>query len=128
MRKSGLGWNIESTPFTYSVELTESSMASVGLRVCRPPNVAQLTSDSDIRNWLDRVSASVVRSLTTQEKIRMINRLLDGWISNADVKGIEKICSNVASPGERAAISRAIAPRETSISDHGQRARVRAAL
>jgi hypothetical protein len=125
--RHGIGQYSESTPFTYSVVLSDPELIALGLRVCKAP-VVQLKSDTEIRDWLARTPPIVIRSLPAQEKIRMINRLLDGWISDADVKGIDKICANAANSSELAAIRVAIQPRETSISDLGQRTRVRVAL
>jgi len=58
----------------------------------------------------------------------MINRLLDGWTSDADVNAIERICNSVNTAQEMRTIYYAISPRETSISDIGQRIKVRIAL
>jgi hypothetical protein len=87
-----------------------------------------LRSDTDIRYWLAQHNLTDIGAIPVREKIRMINRLLDGWISDDDVAGIARLCRSVTSTIESAEIRRAISPRESSISDHGQRIRVRSSL
>lgn len=87
-----------------------------------------LRSDTDIRYWLAQHNLTDIGAIPVREKIRMINRLLDGWISDDDVAGIARLCRSVTSAIESAEIRRAISSRESSISDLGQRTRVRYSL
>ncbi len=61
------------------------------------------------------------------KKIAAINSLLDWWVSDADLDHIENIWRGVV-PDQKPHIRAAIMPRITSLSDHGQRARLRAIL
>ena len=58
----------------------------------------------------------------------MINRVMDGWVSDEDVDAIEKICASVGSSGELDEIRARVYPRTIELSDFGQRTRVRIAL
>ncbi|HPZ42598.1 MAG TPA: DUF4157 domain-containing protein [Bacillota bacterium] len=87
-----------------------------------------LFSDTEIRGWLKKGSPYVIQGLPVHEKIRLINRLLDGWISEEDVSAIERICRSVVSKEEALEINKAIKPRIHRIQNLGQRARVRYAL
>ena len=88
----------------------------------------RLKSDTEIRNWLSQADPSLIKRIPTQEKIRLINRLLDGWLSNEDVQGIAAICTNVASSEELSQIRNAIQPRLSSIGNLEQRTRIRVFL
>jgi len=87
-------------------------------------------SDADIRYWILKFKdkPGAIGSINVQEKIRMIKRLMGGWISDKDISVIELICKSVTSTGESAEIRRSIRPMETSISNFGQRMQVRVAL
>jgi len=71
-----------------------------------------LTSDSDIRDWARNTSSATIGELPSWEKIRQINRLLDGAVSDQDMAAIEKICASVLSGGEMREINRAVHRRE----------------
>jgi Domain of unknown function (DUF4157) len=86
-----------------------------------------LRSDSDIRPWIDGHSGSVILGITTSEKVRLVNRLLDGWVSDDDITAIEKIVAN-ASATDKTALRRAIEPRIGSLSSITQRTRLRLVL
>jgi hypothetical protein len=63
-----------------------------------------------------------------KEKIKVINDLLDGWVSDNDLEAIRTVFGTVESPEDKQAIREAIAPRVTELVDHGQRARLRLIL
>ena len=87
-----------------------------------------LTSDTKIREWVAAQSTSDIAALPTVEKIRLLNRLLDGWISDDDVAAFEKICGSVDTSAEQSALQKALGRREYSISNQDQRARIHKAL
>ncbi len=86
-----------------------------------------LRSDSDIRSWIADHGGSVILGIPTSEKIRLVNRLLDGWVGDDDITAIEKILANV-SAADKTALRRAIEPRIRSLSSITQRTRLRLAL
>jgi hypothetical protein len=84
--------------------------------------------DTVIRQWVSDQDLQSIGRQPTQEKVRMINRLLNGWVSDDDVAAIERICRSVTYEDEMEEIRGAIEPRVTELSNFGDRARVRAAL
>jgi hypothetical protein len=94
-----------------------------------PGIIAGLFNDDDqIRDWVSRQSLDAIGRQPASEKIRMIDTLLNGWISDDDVVAIERICSSVPSSAEMARIRGAITPRTIEITSFRQRTRVRIAL
>jgi len=94
-----------------------------------PGIIASLFNDDDqIRDWTARQSLDAIGRQPAAEKIRMINTLLNGWISDDDVVAIERICTSVTSSTEMSQLRRAITPRITEMNSIGQRTRVRLAL
>lgn len=87
-----------------------------------------LKGDSEIRDWVSTHSTSDIALLPTPEKIRLLNRLLDGWVSDDDVAAFEKICGSVDSATEQSALRNALGPREASLTNEAQRARIHKAL
>jgi hypothetical protein len=87
-----------------------------------------LSTDEGIRNWVNARALAVIGDLPTAEMIRMINRLLDGWVSDEDIDVIDKICRSVRTFAQMARIRAAIQPRILDLTDIGQRTRVRIAL
>jgi hypothetical protein len=87
-----------------------------------------LASDSDIRDWVSTHNTADIAALSTSEKIRLLNRLLDGWISDEDVAAFEKICSSVDTLAEQLALRTALGPRENDIRSPAQRNRIHMAL
>lgn len=87
-----------------------------------------LKSDADIIHWINENKLRDISTISVNEKIRMINRLLDGWISKEDMDAIEKICSSINTEGEMRAIEREIGPRATELQGFGQRMQLRIAI
>ncbi|MFQ5434525.1 MAG: hypothetical protein ACE5FD_06585 [Anaerolineae bacterium] len=80
--------------------------------------------------WLNLFLEQYEQALQGSEidkKIAAISALLDWWVSDEDLDQIENIWRGVA-PDEKPHIRAAINPRITSLSDHGQRARLRGIL
>jgi hypothetical protein len=93
-----------------------------------------LTSDTDIRTWIlyhgapPAPAADPVQLLPTGEKLRLINRLLDGWVAEGDIAAVERICGSVNNQFEMDLVKKQISPRESSLHNDAQRARLHAAL
>ena len=87
----------------------------------------RLESDTEIRRVLGAADAGTVQRIPVAEKIRVINRLLDGWVSDEDLETIRVVCRNAA-PGELQQIRRAIEPRAVTLTDLGQRSTLRMIL
>jgi hypothetical protein len=87
-----------------------------------------LTDDDQIRLWVLRHKAIEIGALSTATKIQMINTLLDGWISDDDVRTIESICDAIKSKIESTQVKQALEARLLTITDLGQRTRVRAVI
>ena len=86
-----------------------------------------LKSDSDIRDWIGAHDAATISRIPTSEKLRLINRLLDGWVSDDDVAAVKKILANLAD-ADKAAVLALIERRVNELSSAGQRSELRAAL
>ena len=87
-----------------------------------------MTSDTAIRNYVLGHSLADVGRIPLVEKLRLINRLLNGWVAPEDTEAITRICRSVITPQEMAVIRRAIAPRVIELLDYGQRIEIRDAL
>ena len=82
-----------------------------------------LTDDDSIRRWVAIHSIFEIRALSTSIKIKMIARLMSGWISDDDMDAIGRICGSVVSGAESKAIQDSVNLLDfTSI---GQRTRMR---
>ena len=84
-----------------------------------------LTDDDQVRLWVTRHSAAEIGALSTPTKIQMINTLLDGWVSDADISSIEMITTAVTSPLESTAVKRALSARVADLSHTGHRTQIR---
>jgi hypothetical protein len=96
----------------------------------------RLTSDTEIRAWVAAHDAipipgkqgQTISTLPADEKIRLLNRLLDGWVSDDDVAAFEKICSSITNAAERKMTQDQVGPRENDLKSADQRTRVHNAL
>ena len=92
----------------------------------KKPDLEWLNDDDDIRDWVDKRSLADIGRLSTDIKIRAIQGLMSGWISDSDVETITKISRSVATKNEADAIRRKVDVLQmTSI---GQRTKVRVAF
>jgi len=89
--------------------------------------VAMLRSDTEIRDWVAAHSKETIAEVATDMKIRLLNRLLDGWVSDEDMAAVRAICGSVSSPAESSPIRAAIEPRAIELG-FGNRARLRVFL
>lgn len=76
-----------------------------------------LTSDADLRNAIAGASTAELSRIPVAEKIRVINRLLDGWVSDDDMKAIETLCASVASAAEMTVMNHALHHREGELNE-----------
>lgn len=72
-------------------------------------------SDTQIRNWVGAADPKVIVALLTAEKVRLINRLIDGWVAEGDIAGVERICNAVISAVEMKTIRDEVGGREKSL-------------
>src|SRR5581483_3888770 len=86
-----------------------------------------LMGDTEIRNALIAADAEKIARIPVGEKIRIINRLFDGWVSDADIEGIRKIYKNTPS-GQQPTVKQAIEQRIPDLTSIGQRTMVRVIL
>jgi hypothetical protein len=107
----------ESNPNRRTIESTDFGGGSAGL-----------TGDSEIRSFVRTQRAEVLRALPASEKIRFINRLLSGWISDDDVNAVVTICNNAQSPAELSSIAAGVADAVNGMHSDSQQARVRRAV
>ena len=63
-----------------------------------------------------------------KEKIKLVNELLNGWVTDDDLESIRAIFSSIDDKEGKQAIREAVAPRVTELIDHGQRAKLRLIL
>ena len=90
-------------------------------RLASPRGVLQrqatqtLTGDTEIREWLRDHSYADIGNLPEAEKLRLINRLLKGWVSDDDLTAIHWVCGGVTDRSEMARIDAAIRPQVKSL-------------
>jgi len=86
----------------------------------------QLTPNGDTRarEWVARQPAAALVDMPLEEKVRMVGRLLDGWVSGDDLDAIERLYRN-SSATDKAALAVVIAPRIRSLISPWQQARLR---
>jgi hypothetical protein len=82
--------------------------------------------DDQVRAWIARHRPPQIASLPTDSKVQMIRTLLGGWISDADVNAMVRICESIIDPAESPAIRRALDI--TNFSNLMHRLRIRNAL
>jgi hypothetical protein len=82
-----------------------------------------LTSDSDIRDFVSTQRPEILNALAGAEKVRLVTRLFNGWMSDDDIDAIERIYNN-STNAQKAQIRGAINIDDLTSAD--QRARLRA--
>ncbi|HEV3037646.1 MAG TPA: hypothetical protein VHA33_07670 [Candidatus Angelobacter sp.] len=65
-----------------------------------------LTSDTDIRQAIATATSAELSRIPVAEKIRVINRLLDGYFSDDDLEAIETLCASIPTSAEMAAVNK----------------------
>jgi hypothetical protein len=86
----------------------------------------QLTPNGDerAREWAAKQPPAALRDMPLAEKLRMIHRMLDGWVSAEDMDGIARLVAN-STPADKAVIRTSVLPRETSLYSFYQRTQLR---
>jgi hypothetical protein len=87
-----------------------------------------LTGDTEIRNWVAAHPDSDLRRIPSAERNRMASRLFDGWVSDDDINAVLTLRRTAPNDSDRNAIDSVIRSRVDSLSDFGQRGRLRAVL
>ena len=64
------------------------------------PNPYWMNDDDHIRDWVNAHSNADIANLSTTIKLRAIKTLMGGWISDADMSAIGKICGVVTTKAE----------------------------
>jgi hypothetical protein len=90
------------------------------------PSEWWFNDDDQIRDWVNHHPLRDITAMSGTSKLRMIKTLMGGWVSEADVAAIVRICSSVEKHAEAETI-RAGVP-TTDLENFGQRTRVRIAL
>lgn len=86
---------------------------------------SSVTTDDGVRDFVSTQRPEIIRSVSAAEKVRMTGLLLSGWVTDADLNALQVIVNN-ASAAELDAIRASVRP--TSLSDMGQRIRLRLML
>ena len=74
-----------------------------------------LQSDTEIRDWASAHSAADVTPLPSGENVRLLNRLLNGWVTDDVVAGFEKICSGITAARERKSVQDQVGRRKNDL-------------
>jgi uncharacterized protein YukE len=92
-------------------------------------NIPTVFSDDDqVRDWVSRSDPAEVATVATATKVRMVDSLMDGWISNDDVTAIESICRTARAGDQAEAVRAAVSARLGEMWGSEQRTRLQAAI
>jgi hypothetical protein len=72
------------------------------------PSPYWMNDDDHIRNWVFAHSNADIAVLSTTHKLQAIRILMGGWISDDDIRAMDKICRSVTTTAESTAIQRGI--------------------
>lgn len=89
-------------------------------------NILKRTLNADSQEGYD-AAVRLLQPPTIEQKVSLVNALLDWWVSDNDLDLIERIVST-CSDEDRARIAKAIQPRYNSLGSFGQRIRLRIIL
>ncbi len=107
--------------FPYALDDSDSDRKTISGKAFDKGS-ASLTSDSDIRDFVNTQRPEVLKALSASEKVRLVTRLMKGWVSDDDLDALEAIYNN-SSSAEKDQIKAAASPDDLS---GGQRTRLRA--
>jgi hypothetical protein len=110
------------TTFTEPADLPASQAAITSHPELR--SVAKLGSAAATREWVSSHDPSVLGLITADEKARLINMLLDGWVSDEDIAAVRKLYTSGPS-GQRADLAQLIERRIPELTSTGQRTALR---
>ena len=107
--------------FPYTLDDSDSDRKTISGKAFDKGS-ASLSSDSDIRDFVNTQRPEVLKALPASEKVRLVKRLMQGWVSDDDLDALESIYTNSTS-AEKDQIKAAASPDDLS---GGQRTRLRA--
>ena len=88
------------------------------------PEQAVPNGDTRAREWVARQPPAALLDVPVEEKTRMVNRMLSGWVSGDDLDGIERLYRN-SRTADQIELRRAIAPQVGDLISPWQQARLR---
>jgi hypothetical protein len=68
------------------------------------PSPYWMNDDEHVRDWINHHATAEIGKLSTANKLRAIDTLMGGWISDADVAAIGRICGSINTKSEANAI------------------------
>jgi hypothetical protein len=86
-----------------------------------------LRADDDVRAWVNIHRGALGRQ-PIKEKIRLIETLFDGWVSEEDLRAIEVVLGSVETAAEMAELRERFDRRLLELQNLGHRMRMRIAL
>lgn len=89
------------------------------------PSPYWLNDDDQVRDWVNAHSTVEIGMLATPYKLKMIQTLMSGWVSD-DLNAIIRVCGSVSSKAEADTIRKTINP--VDLTSLGQRTRLRIAF
>ena len=113
------------TTYTEPADLPASQAAITSHPELR--SVSKLGSASATREWVGTHDPSVIGMITADEKARLINMLLDGWVSDEDIATVRKLYTSSPSD-QRAGLRELIERRIPELNSIGQRTALRVIL
>jgi hypothetical protein len=87
------------------------------------PSPYWINDDDQVRDWVNAHSCIEINLLSTNNKVKMFQPLVSGWISDEDVDAMTRICSSVDDTQEGKSLQKSIDLH--SFSSIGQRTRMR---
>jgi hypothetical protein len=87
------------------------------------PSPYWINDDDQVRDWINAHSSIEINMVSTNNKVKMFQPLVSGWISDDDVDAMLRVCNSVDDAQEAKAIQRSIDL--SSFSSIGQRTRMR---
>lgn len=92
------------------------------------PDTSALESDTEMRAWVAGAKPAELTRILMSEAIRIVTRLLEGWVTDDDITAIEKICASMQDSGRKKTLQKAIGPLEETLFSERQRLRLHNAL
>ena len=74
------------------------------------PSPYWINYDDSVRDWVASHSTIEIGTLSTASKIKMIQALMTGYVSDDEMEAIGRICQSVTNKAESEAIQKAINP------------------
>jgi len=87
----------------------------------------ELEGDTEIRKGIKGADETAISKIPIEEKIRIVNRLFDGWVSDDDITTIASVYRNTSGDQQRK-LKKVIEARIKDLWSNGQRATLRSIL